>query len=370
MNILLVEPFSEGSHAAWAEGYQRHSRHRVELLTLTGRFWKWRMHGGAVTLAQRFLESDFCPDRILASDMCDLGTFLALTRERTARLPTAVYFHENQLSYPWSPDDPDPAAGRDRHYGFINYTTALAANRLYFNSSYHMESFLGALPEFLSAFPDHPDLHRIDELREKSRVLHLGLELAGLDQYRPESGERDGPPLVLWNHRWEYDKNPDDFFSVLEEISGQGIPFRLAVLGKSYGERPAVFERSRSTLGRHLVHFGHAESRADYANWLWKADLLPVTSNQDFFGASVVEAMYCGARPLLPRRLAYPELLPAHLHPSCFHDSTPELAEMLARSLTTPPSGDLTATLSAAAAGFDWRTMAAVYDREFDSPAG
>ncbi len=110
MNILLVEPFFEGSHAAWAEGYQRHSRHRVELLTLTGRFWKWRMHGGAVTLAQRFLESDFCPDRILASDMCDLGTFLALTRERTARLPTAVYFHENQLSYPWSPDDPDPAA--------------------------------------------------------------------------------------------------------------------------------------------------------------------------------------------------------------------------------------------------------------------
>ena len=46
---------SGGSHQAWAEGYAAHSAHMVELLTLPARFWKWRMHGGAVTLARRWL---------------------------------------------------------------------------------------------------------------------------------------------------------------------------------------------------------------------------------------------------------------------------------------------------------------------------
>ena len=40
---------------------------------------------------------------------------------------------------------------------------------------------------------------------------------------------------------------------------------------------------------------------------LWSSDILPVTSNQDFFGGSIVEAMYCNVAPLLPNRLAYPE---------------------------------------------------------------
>lgn len=360
MNILLLEPFFEGSHAAWAEGYQRHSRHQVDLLTLNGRFWKWRMHGGAVTLAQRFLESALSPDLILASDMCDLSAFLALTRKRTAGTPAAIYFHENQLSYPWSPDDKDPAAGRDLHYGFINYSSALAADCLYFNSRYHMESFLGELPGFLAGFPDHRDRHRVDELREKSRVLHLGLDLAGLDQFRPEDRGTDEPPLVLWNHRWEYDKNPDDFFAALEEVSGRGIGFRLAVLGRTYGEAPPVFIEARRTLARHLVHFGHVESRGDYARWLWRADVLPVTSNQDFFGASVVEAIYCGARPLLPRRLAYPELLPGD---DCLYENFAELVERLSRALTEPSPRGLNDGLSAAMAKFDWSQLAPLYDR-------
>ncbi len=95
VNILLVEPYYTGSHAAWVSGYAAHSRHRVTTLTLPGRFWKWRMHGGAVTLARHFMETETKPDLILANDMLDLTTFLALTRVRTHHIPTALYFHEN-----------------------------------------------------------------------------------------------------------------------------------------------------------------------------------------------------------------------------------------------------------------------------------
>ena len=104
LKIALLSPYHTGSHRAWAEGYRRHSRHDVRLFSLPGRFWKWRMHGGAVTLASAYRESGFAADLLLATDMLDLTTFLALTRDLTAGLPVALYLHENQLTYPLPAD--------------------------------------------------------------------------------------------------------------------------------------------------------------------------------------------------------------------------------------------------------------------------
>jgi hypothetical protein len=49
LHITLIEPFFTGSHAARASGYQGYSRNRIDILSLGGHHWKWRMHGGAVT---------------------------------------------------------------------------------------------------------------------------------------------------------------------------------------------------------------------------------------------------------------------------------------------------------------------------------
>jgi len=125
MKILLIEPYYTGSHKAWADGYVKSSRHAVELLFLSGHYWKWRMHGGAVTLAEKYNGNYDNNDLIIVSDMLDLTTFQALTRTKTAGIPFVIYFHENQLTYPWSETDRDVAAGRDNHYGFINYSSAL-----------------------------------------------------------------------------------------------------------------------------------------------------------------------------------------------------------------------------------------------------
>ena len=102
--IMIVSPYHGGSHRAWAEGYQKFSQNDVALLTMPARFWKWRMHGGAVTLARRFNRDGWQPDLILATDMLDLTTFLALTRHRIDKLPVALYLHENQLTYPLPAD--------------------------------------------------------------------------------------------------------------------------------------------------------------------------------------------------------------------------------------------------------------------------
>ncbi|MBI1286556.1 MAG: DUF3524 domain-containing protein [Flavobacteriales bacterium] len=330
MKILLIEPYGTGSHLQWAEGYSEHSEHEVRLLTLPGRHWKWRMHGGAITLAEQFLACDFQPDLILATDMLDLSSFLSLTRERTASVPTAVYFHENQLTYPWSPNDEDLRLKRDNHYGFINYTSALAADRVFFNSEYHRTSFLSTLPAFLKQFPDHTNSNTVATIARKSEVLYLGMDLRSMDPIVSEITERPKRAVILWNHRWEYDKNPEEFFEALFEIQRRGWDFKLVVLGERFKNSPAIFDEAKKRLEPNILHWGFVESREEYVRLLGQCDMLPVTSYQDFFGGSVVEAMYCNVKPLLPKRLAYPEHVPELLHYTFFYE-TGELVDKLQR---------------------------------------
>ncbi|MBJ6723533.1 tRNA-queuosine alpha-mannosyltransferase domain-containing protein [Geomesophilobacter sediminis] len=368
MRIALVEPYFTGSHAAWATEYARRSGHHVDLLTLPGRNWKWRMHGGAVSLAAQFLALPQTPDLILATDMLDLATFLALTRQRSAGCPVAVYFHENQLTYPWSPGDPDPGKDRDLHYAFINYTTALAADAVLFNSAYHRSAFLDALPGFLGRFPDAVERGTVAAIAAKSRVLPLGLDLKKLDSFRPAVAEAAGEaPLVIWNHRWEYDKDPETFFYALFELADQGIDFRLAVLGESFGRVPPIFKTARERLADRVVQWGYLKGFGDYARWLWRGDVLPVTSRQEFFGASVVQAMYCGCTPLLPDRLSYPEHLPEPRSTWLYEEGTTyreRLRSLLVAGRKAAASVEQTVTR------YDWGTLAPVYDELLASLAG
>lgn len=363
MRILLIEPFFTGSHRQWALDYQRHSAHEIELLTLEGRHWKWRMHGGAVALATQFNESHCTPNLIIATDMLDLTTFLSLTRKRTACIPTAIYFHENQLTYPWSTTDADVPLKRDLHYAFINYTSALAADHVLFNSAYHRSSFLNALPNFLDVFPDHRNPSSIEAIANKSTVLHLGLDLAALDAHRPQEKEWHQRAVILWNHRWEYDKNPNQFFNALFTIQDRGWDFKLVVLGEQFRGSPEIFAEAKQRLEAHILHWGYADSREEYVQWLWKSDILPVTSHQDFFGGSVVEAMHCNVKPLLPNRLAYPEHLPSFVHPAYFYDED-DFTDRLHRWIKDIKVLRKQQTRSFVQ-HYDWALMAKEYDRRF-----
>jgi glycosyltransferase involved in cell wall biosynthesis len=332
MRVLLLEPFFGGSHRQWAEGFQQRSSHQVTILSLPAYHWKWRMHGAAMSLAKRFMESDLVPDLILATDMLDLACFLSITRKRTAGIPTVIYFHENQLTYPWSGSDEDVAVQRDLHYAFINYTSALVADHVFFNSEYHRNSFLSELPHFLGRFPDHQNLHSVEQIRDKSSVLHLGLDLTGLETVQPSQINKPKEAVILWNHRWEYDKNPEEFFRSLYTIQERGAEFRLVVLGQRFPTSPKVFVEAEKVLKDRIIHCGYVSDRSEYARWLFTSDILPVTSYQDFFGISVVEAMFCNVKPLLPGRLAYAEHIPLSQHDMFFYedDLTDRLLRMIA----------------------------------------
>lgn len=359
MKITILEPFFTGSHKQWAKGYQQYSEHDIQILSLKGKHWKWRMYGGAVSLAKQFMELKELPDFILATDMLDFTTFLALTRSRTANIPTAIYFHENQLTYPWKQNE--NAEKEQRDYSFINYISALAADSVFFNSEYHKQSFLTELPNFLRQFPDYKELQNVKLIAAKSKVLPLGLDLKKFDGFK--NIEKGKLPLIVWNHRWEYDKRPDEFFEAMYYLKGLGIHFELAVLGKDYKRKPACFDEAKVKLKDEIIHFGYANSFEEYATWLWKADILPVTSNQDFFGGSVVEAMYCNCFPILPKRLAYPEHIELSYQNDYFYDGNRQLKERLVRAIQNLDTLiHYNVDYKKKIVNYDWKTLAAKYD--------
>ena len=92
MKILIIEPYFEGSHKRWILEFQKFSSHTIELLTLPGRYWKWRMHGGALSLAQKYNELNFKPDIIVTSDMLNLPLFKSVANAH--KIPIIMYFHE------------------------------------------------------------------------------------------------------------------------------------------------------------------------------------------------------------------------------------------------------------------------------------
>ncbi len=305
------------------------------------------MHGAAVQLSKEPLNNF---DLLVCSDFLDLTTFKALAR--TDNTPYAVYFHENQITYPWSQSDDDIDLGRDNHYGWINFTSALAADACLFNSQYHLDSFVEALPAFLARFPDGKWNEEIAEIQQKSTVLHLGCDL-GKKREKIVSKEA----VILWNHRWEYDKNPDDFSQLLQRIDD--LPWKLVLLGESFAKKPEVLNVIRSQFSDRILHSGHV-STDDYWRWVNRSDILPVTSIQDFFGGSVVEAMGQGVYPILPNRLAYPEHAPENCLYNGFEELVAKTRQAIADFLSLPDCSGLVEK-------YKWKNCISKYDLTFQT---
>ncbi len=342
---------------------QKYSRHEIKLLTLAGRHWKWRMHGAAITLAEEFLSMDYLPDLIIATDMIDLSTFVALARKKIGEIPVVLFFHENQLTYPWSASDPDIKLNRDRTYAWINYTSSLTADRILFNSRYHMESFISAIPDFLYAFPDHRNHETVNDIKAKSDVEYIGMEL---EQFYAHQKTSNKIPVLLWNHRWEYDKCPEVFFECLYALSEiDNCDFHLIVCGESYKKYPKVFDEAKVRLEKHIIHIGYADSKEQYIKLVQSADILPVTNNQDFFGISIVEAIAANVFPLMPNRLSYPEHIDPNYYPNCFYQSEKELYQKLKEMIQDWPNE--LPSLAKYVKRYDWSNIIASYDSTFDT---
>ncbi|MBV1858385.1 MAG: DUF3524 domain-containing protein [Nannocystaceae bacterium] len=218
-------------------------------------------------------------------------------------VPRVLYFHENQLAFPTQ----GPAQSRDHHFGFTQLVSALAADRCVFNSAFNRDSFLDAAEALLRRMPDAVPNGWVERIRELSSVLGVPLPLS-TTPVTDALAHPDGP-LLLWNHRWEHDKNPQTCLHGLVKLASQGVPFRVAVCGQRFSRVPSVFDETQPALQARAVQWGPADA-SSYQGLLERADVVLSTAHHEFFGVSVMEAVHHGARPLVPDRLAYQELWP------------------------------------------------------------
>jgi glycosyltransferase involved in cell wall biosynthesis len=353
LKFLFLEPFFGGSHKNFAEGLCSYSRHEIDLLTLPARFWKWRMRGAALYFANK-VSSLKGYQGLITTDLMSLSDFKALWCRECP--PSLVYFHENQLTYPLAPGE-----SMDFQFGFTDITTALTAERVMFNSQTHFDAFFSSLPGFLRMMPEYRPEWVVDRIRSKAGVLYPGCQFSA----KLEDGlfSNDSPPLIIWNQRWEFDKNPADFFYAIDAVLDQGLDFRLAILGENFQKVPKEFIAARERFKNRIIQYGYVKSREEYREWLKLGSIVVSTATQENFGISVIEAVRHGCMPLLPERLAYPEIIPAAFHPDVLYKDRNQLVEKLCYLISNYGQfREKIEALSNAMIYFAWENMIDMYD--------
>lgn len=403
-HVLFIEPYYGGSHKQLVDILV--GEFGGVLFTLPPTKWHWRTRVSALHFAEAIPEAHEECKTLFASSVLNLCELVAL-RPDLGKLYKVLYFHENQLIYPVRKQ-----LERDFQYGYNQILSCLLADVILFNSHFNMTSFLGSISTFLKLIPDHRPKGIVERIKEKCSVLYFPLEptlhnpftelakkaltdtctTAGgdLQTEDPQSSSIDDDlqsgttgtiqpnttdglnsstpevpqqPMchramqclhIVWPHRWEHDKGPDEFCAVLTKLLDAHLDFVVSILGSHTNDIPASIQAIIPLLGSRLLHKGSVPQE-DYWRILKEADVVVSTAKHEFFGVAMLEASYCGCYPLCPNRLVYPEIYPKE----CLYNTEQQLFKRL-RAFCLRPA--LTkANLQIQFDQFQWRSLKSQY---------
>lgn len=326
MRVLLLSAYEAVSHRYWAQSLMTAlDEFSWTLLTLPPRHFSWRIRGNPLswwlkeheTLSQSY-------DVVLATSMVDIATLVGLFPQ-LGRARKVVYFHENQFAYPESSEQMPQVEAK-----MVNLYAALAADTVVFNTAYNRDSFFDGARQFLKKMPENlPAAKPLEQMRQRSKVLPV--PIASVDN-APQVNAN--PQRIMWNHRWEYDKNPEDFFGVLFQLSEQQVPFELAVLGQRFRDVPPIFAEAEQRLSKQTICWG-PQPEPEYRALLNGGGIVVSTTWHEFQGLAIMEAAQRGALPLVPNRLCFPALYPEKYR---YDGTTDGLYQRLHAWLTEPDS--------------------------------
>lgn len=359
MRVLVLSAYHADSHRSWLDGLMRYLPDiDWTVLSLPPRYFSWRIRGNSLTWAmlnREILAADY--DVVMATSMTDLSALRGLVPE-LCRWPTVVYFHENQFAYPQRQQQ---RLGVEPQ--ILNMYTALAADRVVFNSEYNRQTMLEGCDHLLAKLPDYAPREHVARQLSLATVLPVGIaSCVGRHSSRssPESRLK-----VLWNHRWEYDKGPDRLLALMRECDRRGLPLDVYIAGQQFRQRPQEFAQIEALMAKSatldLQQFGYVEQTQQYQEMLSTCDVVISTAIHDFQGLAVLQAVAAGCAPLVPDRLCYPEWFAAGFRYPHSQDAVAEAsaaAEKLEQLSVAKRSGNLPV---ADVSFLTWRQLAPQY---------
>ncbi|OUC45138.1 hypothetical protein D917_00180, partial [Trichinella nativa] len=137
----------------------------------------------------------------------------------------------------------------------------------------------------------------------------------------------------------------------LIRLKSESFKFKISVLGENYQEKPGIFHlysslcvvtfenlfldcfsEAEQTLNDNILNWGYLKSKVDYCNILKRAHVVVSTARHEFFGVSVLEAVYLGCWPLCPNALSYPEIYDKQ----CLYNTEQQLYKQLRQFCYNP----------------------------------
>jgi len=275
------------------------------------------MRTGAAELVQEAERMDLLgecewePDVIFATSLISMGDLIALLPPDLRTLPTVLYMHENQVAYPVR-TEMGAGGERDLHFPVTNLMSMLAADVVLWNSRWNLDSFCSGIGEVLAHCGDGMLGESVSTIRNRSDVAWPPVEDPGVKS--PGKEVLHNAPVVVWPHRWEHDKGPEELLELARDARAGGVSLKWILLGECRGEVPGGISAFLDEFEADVIHAGYIENRSDYLGMLSRADWVLSTARHEFFGLAVAESIFAGCLPWLPERLSYPEITPTSAH--------------------------------------------------------
>ncbi len=302
MKCLLLSGYDADSHIEWREQLVEllaQLGHQCDVLAAPPRHFSWRVRSNGLWLSQRVESFDY--ELIIATSMVELTSFKAL-RPELAKTPTVLYFHENQFAYP----DTEDMYNRV-HIQLSSIMSALAADCLLFNSHYNRDSFLRGARQLAKKVPDTLDRTHIDRLSERSEVIPIAID----ESWRQQNTASPDTRLIIWPHRWEFDKGLALMAAVLD--GAKNYPdLSFVVCGQQFKKTPDYFVEAveRCEARGQILAKGH-QPLIEFKRLLALANIVLSTSDHEFQGLSMLRGMAAGCMAVAPDDLVYPDYVAA-----------------------------------------------------------
>jgi hypothetical protein len=313
LDILALEPFYGGIRRAMLSAVARCSRHRWTLLKLPPRRMERRLAAAANWFAEQLGRHYSGPlDVLFTSEAMNLANLYRLVPELASR-PSVVYFHENNL--------PAPNAVQGGPHELVNLNTATAASEIWFNSTYHLKTFLTRGAALVARHPELTMRNPMQAITAKSHLVPPPLDLGFVSEVKAALGEPARQPQTIFVETRDADVKLLNW--ALEMVHSSGRKFRLVTVGPV---KLLSNQWDRTTIRE-------IDDPAQVFGMMQSSILVSVKTKatSDYL---CVRGMLAGCRPVVPDDGVYPELIPDTLHAQCLYRNDPgELAVKIAEAL-------------------------------------